>query len=100
MNIRKLTIAVTLLAGTIGIGGTSARADSVISKNVSAAGSYRHMKFLAMREETLGGTNQRLTTTDDLVDFYGSCDRDPLGQDEIQAQRIESQHRFNTDYED
>ena len=25
------------------------------------------------------------------LDFYGSCDRDSLGQDRIQAQRIESQ---------
>jgi hypothetical protein len=100
MNYRKLLIAVTLLAGTMGIGGTSARADGVISKEVSAAGSYCHMKFPAISGDSLGGNSPRLTTSNDLVDFYGSCDRDPLGQDEIQSQRIESQHRFNTDYED
>jgi hypothetical protein len=96
MNIRKLTIAVTLLAGTIGIGGTSARADSMISNDVSTAGSYRHMKFLARREETLGRSAPALKNS--IIDFYVSCDRDPRGKDEIQAQRLELQHRFSADY--
>ena len=75
MNMRKLTIAVTIRAGTIGIGGTSARADSVISKDVSTAGSYRHMKFLAVREEPLGRSAPALKNS--IIDFYGFGDRDP-----------------------
>jgi hypothetical protein len=78
MNMRKLTIAVTLCAETIGIGGTSARADSVISKNVSTGGSYRHMMFPAIREETLGRSAPLLKNS--IIDFCGSCDRDPRGQ--------------------
>ena len=96
MNMRKLTIAVTRLAGTIGRGGTSARADSVISKDVSAAGSYRHMKFLAMREAALGRSGPVLKNS--IIDFYGSCDRNPRRKDEIQAQRLELQYRFGADY--
>ena len=96
MNMRKLTIAVTLRAGTIGIGGTSARTDSVISKNVSTGGSYRHMMFPAMREELMGRSAPALKNS--IIDFYGLCDRDPRGKDEIQAQRLELQHRFGANY--
>ncbi len=96
MNMRKITIAVTLRAGTIGIGGTSARAGSVISKDVSTTGSYRHVKFLAVREEPLGRSAPALKNS--IIDFYGLCDRDPRGKDEIQAQRRELQHRFGANY--
>lgn len=35
-----------------------------------------------------------------MIDFYGPCNRDPLSKEEIQAQKIEEQHRFATEYED
>ena len=95
MNIRKLTIAVTLHAGKIGIGGTSARADSMISKDVSTARSYRHMKFLTRCEEILGQSAPVLKNS--IIDFYGSCDRDPRSKDEIQAQRLELEYGFSAD---
>jgi len=78
MNMRKLTIAVTLRAGRIGIGGTSARADSVISKDVSTAASYFHMKYPAIREESLDRSTPVLKNS--IIDFYGLCDWDPRGQ--------------------
>lgn len=92
MNMRKLTIAVTLRAGTIGIGGASAPADSAISKDVSTAGSYCHSKYPIMREESLRRSTPVLKNS--IIDFYGFCDRDPRGKDEMQAQRLELQHRF------
>jgi hypothetical protein len=46
------------------------------------------MKFPAMREDSLSWAHP---VFDDgavhAVDFYGSCDYDPLGIDEIKAQR-------------
>jgi hypothetical protein len=46
------------------------------------------MKFPAMREDSLSSEHP---VFDDgavhTVDFYGSCDYDPLGIDEIKAQR-------------
>jgi len=37
---------------------------------------------------------------DDIIDFYGPCNHDPLGKDEIQSQRLEMQHRFENEYND
>jgi hypothetical protein len=99
MNKRKLVMAVGLIVGTIGFGGTMAQADNVILKEVRDVGSYCHLKFPAIREETLAGTSPTLATSDDLVDYYGSCDRDSLGKGEIQARRIESQHMLASSYE-
>lgn len=36
----------------------------------------------------------------DIIDFYGPCDEDPLGKDQVHEQRIENQHRWANDYED
>ncbi len=102
MNNMKLVVSVFFLGGAIGLGGISARADSltsaraqgVISQDVLTAGSYCHTKFEAIREDTLASSRPVLKDSDDFVDFYGPCNHDPLGKDEIQAQKIEAQHRF------
>jgi hypothetical protein len=108
MNNMKLVVSVLFLGGVIGLSGISARAESltsaraqgVISQDVLTEGSYCHTKFESIREETLASSRPVLKDSDDFVDFYGPCNRDPLGQDEIQAQKIEAQHRFANDYED
>jgi hypothetical protein len=41
-----------------------------------------------------------LKDTDDIVDFYGPCNHDPVGKEEIQSQKIEKQHRFEREYND
>ena len=96
----KLVVGVLFLGGAIGLGGTSVRAEGVISKEVSSEGSYCHMKFETIHEETLASSQPVLKDVDDIVDFYGPCDHDPLGKEEIQAQKIQAQHRFAADYED
>src|SRR6266850_76943 len=100
MKNMKLLVAVLFLGGTLGLGETSARAEDVISKEVSREGSYCHTKFETIREETLASAQPVLKDVDDIVDFYGPCDHNPLGKEEIQAQKIEAQHRFTRDYED
>jgi hypothetical protein len=108
MNNMKLIVSVLFLGGAIGVGVTSARADSltsasargVISQDVLTDGSYCHTKFESIREESLASSRPVLKDSDDFVDFYGPCNHDPLGKDEIQAQKIELQHRFANDYED
>jgi hypothetical protein len=99
MKSMKLVVCVLFLGGAIGLGGTWARADSVVSKDVLTEGSYCHTKFESIREETLASSRPILKDTDDLVDFYGPCSHDPLGKDEIQVQKIEAQHRFANGYE-
>ena len=50
--------------------------------------SYCHMKFPLISEDLLFSGNPVLNeSASNSIDFYGSCDRDPLGRDEIRAQR-------------
>jgi hypothetical protein len=100
MNTATIVTALAVLSGVIGTVTTSARAQGVISKEVASAGSYCHMKFPAIRQETLSEAAPALTTSGDLIDFYGPCDHDPLGKDEVQSQKLQRQHLFTAEYED
>jgi hypothetical protein len=100
MKNMKLVVWVLFLGGTIGLGGTWARADDVISKDVLTEGSYCHTKFESIREDTLASSQPVLKDTDDVVDFYGPCNHYPVGKEEIQSQEIEKQHRFEREYND
>ena len=100
MNKTKCLIVTALFAGIIDTGATLARAQSVISKEIATPGSYCHMKFPAIREDTLSESMPNFSASGDLIDFYGACDHDPLGKDEVQSQRLETQHRFSVDFED
>jgi len=100
MKNMKLVVSVLFLGGAIGLGGTWARAEDVISKDVLTEGSYCHTKFESIREETLASSQPVLKDTDDIVDFYGPCNHDPMGKEEIQSQKIEKQHRFEREYND
>ncbi len=47
-----------------------------------------HMKFPPIREDTLSWSRPVLDDSSTaFIDFYGPCDHDPLGNDEIKAQR-------------
>ena len=104
----KLVVAVLFLGGAIGLGEISARADDltsasargVISQDAMTDGSYCHTKFEAIREETLALSQPVLQDVDDIIDFYGPCNHDPLGKEEIQSQKLEMQHRFQSEYND
>jgi len=100
MKNMKLVLWVLFLGGAIGLGGTWARAEDVISKDVLTEGSYCHTKFESIREDTLASSQPLLKDTDDIVDFYGPCNHDPVGKEEIQSQKIEKQHRFEREYND
>ena len=100
MKNTKLVVWVLFLGGAIGLGGTWARAGDVTSQDVLTEGSYCNTKFESIREETLASSQPVLKDTDDIVDFYGPCNHDPLGKEEIQSQKIEMQHRFQSEYND
>ena len=100
MNNIKSLMSVVFLTGALGLSAVSAGAENVISKDVLTDGSYCHTKFESIREDTLASSQPVLKDVDDIADFYGPCDHDPLGKEEIQAQKIEAQHRFAADYED
>ena len=100
MNNIKSLLSVVFLTGALGLSAASARAEYVISKDVLADGSYCHTKFESIREDTLASSQPVLKDTDDIVDFYGTCNHDPLGKEEIQSQKLEMQHRFQSEYND
>ena len=93
-------VSALFVAGAVTLGATSVRASDVISEDVLAEGSYCHAKFESIREQTLGSSQPTLKDVDDIVNFYGPCDTDPLGQEQIPARKIEAQHSFTVDYEE
>ncbi len=59
---------------------------------------YCHLQFPAIDPQTLGGTPAlQAADTGDIIDFYGPCDHDPLGSDEVARQKMqhESDRGFN-----
>ena len=91
MSIRKCLSSALLLAGTLGWAGALLAQEGVLFKVALGADSdYCHMRFPAIQEETLSWDRPVLKdpSEGDLIDFYGSCEHDPLGINEIQAQRL------------
>jgi hypothetical protein len=112
MKIATSFLAGLLLIGTLGATATAMAADGVISKQqlppgliykqVLTPGSYCHLKFPAIREETLSSDHPVLLdpSDGDVIDYYGSCDEDPLGKDQVHEQKLDAYHRWANDYED
>ena len=69
--------------------------ESVISKVPDATGEICHLKFPAIKEETLYWDRPILKdpSQSDIIDFYGPCSHDPLGKEEIRRQRDDYERR-------
>ena len=73
----------------------------ILMKEQSADGSnYCHMKFPAIEERTLSGDRPVLKdpSTGDIVDFFGPCDEDPLGKNQVASQKLNDGHRWQTEF--
>jgi len=100
MKIATSFVAAALLVGTLGASGATLGADGVLLREELAPGSnYGHLKFPAIREETLYWDQPVLKdpSDGDIIDFYGSLDHDPLGEDEIARQRRQLQQDESND---
>jgi hypothetical protein len=102
MKIATSILAAVLFTATLGVINTATGADGILSKDQLTAGSYCHEKFPAIRQSTLGDDQPMLkdSSTGDVIDFYGPCGENPVGKDQVQAQRIENEHRLETEYSD
>jgi len=103
MKTMKAVLSVLVLAGAMGSSIASlAGVDGVILKEASTEGTYCHIKFPAIEERTLSWKRPVLKdpSEGDIIDFYGPCNHDPLGKDEIHAQLLDLQHRRARDYMD
>jgi hypothetical protein len=77
-----------LLSSTLFWGVPAVEADEMVSSVAAETTTYCHLKFPAMREDTLSWQQPVLDSlTGNIVDFYGPCDYEPTGPDEIRAQR-------------
>src|SRR5215467_8946525 len=49
---------------------------------------YCHLRFPAIQGRTFGSDKPQLKppTSADIIDYYGPCDHDPLGKEEIESQ--------------
>jgi hypothetical protein len=77
-------------------------AEGIISKVPDSSGKYCHLKFPAIKVETLSSKRPVLKdpSEGDIIDFYGPCDYDPLGKAEVQRQRKDLLREFNREYTD
>jgi hypothetical protein len=91
MKIATSFFAGLIFIGTLGASGAALSADGILLKE-EIAPAYCHLKFPTIREDTLEGNHPVLQnpSSGDIIDYYGSCDHDPLGKDEIQSQRKEA----------
>jgi hypothetical protein len=101
MKIATSFLAALLFTGTLGTLNNVIAEDGMLSKDQLNAGSYCHEKFPAIRQSTLGDDQPALkdSSTGDVIDFYGPCNENPVGKDQVQTQRLEDQHRWETEYE-
>jgi len=82
--------SIQFLAGAIIVSSSMLwAADGIITRSPDAPGQYCHLKFPAIREDTLFTDRPQLKdpSDGDIIDFYGPCDHDPLGKAEIARQR-------------
>ncbi len=89
MRKRIISLLVNLLlSSTLFWGVPVANGDEAPFKVPADTSTYCHMKFPPLREDTLTWNQPVLDeNAGNIIDFYGPCDHDPMGQDEINVQR-------------
>jgi len=72
-------------------------AEVIISRVPDSSGNYCHLRFPAIRPETFSWPEPELKdpSEGDIIDFYGSCDHDPLGKAEIHRQKQDYRRQFS-----
>jgi hypothetical protein len=85
-NISLLTNLV--LSSTLFWAVSTASGEEVILKVPTDTSNYCHMQFPPIREDTLSWERPVLNeAAGNSIDFYGPCDHDPVGPEEVRAQR-------------
>lgn len=89
MKKKSISLLVNLLmSSTLFWGVPAASGYEGAFKAPADTSTYCHMKFPPLREDTLTWNQPVLDeSAGNIIDFYGPCDYDPMGQDEINVQR-------------
>jgi hypothetical protein len=88
----KTIFSVLVLAGVLHFNASIGTAQGLIYKKAAGPSSnYCHLKFPAIQKRTLYSSRPVLkdVSEGDIIDFYGPCDYDPLGREEVMRQRAE-----------
>lgn len=66
--------------------------DNLILKRELTPGSYCHEEFRAIRPSTLDTDHPTLKSPQngDVIDYYGSCNESPVGQDQVLEQKMDN----------
>lgn len=101
MKTTRLFLSALGLAGAFGTSITPVWAKHGVVLQVKAeAENYCHLKFPAIREDTLSWASPVLkdAASGDIIDFYGPCDYDPHGKEAVQSQKRDEERIFQRDY--
>ena len=93
-------LAALILLGNIIASGAALAADGTISKTEEVPGSYCHEKFPAIEGKSLADDDPTIKSkkSGDVIDYYGPCTESPVGQDQVQEQNLEREHRMENNY--
>lgn len=95
-------LAAIFVTGCIGLAPVSLWGQQGVIYKAPSTGTnnYCHLKFPAIREETLSGDRPVLqdAKSGEIIDFYGPCSFDPLGKDAVQGQRRQRSQRWDREY--
>ena len=110
MKHARLFLSFLLFSGVLALSTAALSAQTVAPKVkarpgvtvvavLNRAGTYCHLKFPAIRPETLGSAKPQLqdSSSGDVIDFYGPCDHDPVGFDEVCKQRVQNRREQTCD---
>jgi hypothetical protein len=94
---RLLTLAIFLSLLSESFVGAG---ETVISKVPDPSGTFCHLKFPAITDDTLFSDHPVLKdpSEGDIIDFYGPCNYDPLGREAILRQRFDHRLRKRKEY--
>jgi hypothetical protein len=98
MKRTQLFLSLVVLLGVLGYMPIAASAQAkvkgvkpgvIAAMPLNKEGTFCHLRFPAVVTRTLGTDKPQLkpATTGDIIDYYGPCDHDPLGKEEIASQK-------------
>jgi hypothetical protein len=103
MKLQKLALAAVFSAGILGMNAPMAESqDGILYKVQAGNTNYCHMKFPAIRSDSLASDRPVLqdSSTGAIIDFYGPCDFDPTGKQAVLSQKQDARRMFSKNYND
>jgi hypothetical protein len=98
MKIATSFLAALLFIGTLGAINTATGQDGIIYDQEVTPESYCHLKFPAITDPSLAGDHPVLKDSGDVIDFYGPCDENPVGKDQVMSQRMQNRRHWVSEY--